>query len=67
MKKITLIGGDGIGNEVVDAAGQVLKALAIPNIEIIEALGGELAEEKVGMAFPRETRDSIDDSSIIKR
>ena len=65
MKKITLIGGDGIGNEVVDAAGQVLKALAIPNIEIIEALGGELAEEKVGMAFPRETRDSIDDSDAI--
>ncbi|MHA1784337.1 MAG: isocitrate/isopropylmalate dehydrogenase family protein [Candidatus Helarchaeota archaeon] len=65
MKKICLIGGDGIGIEVVEATAQVLKALAIPNVEIIEALGGELAEKKIGVAFPPETRDIIDDSDAI--
>ncbi|NHI92830.1 MAG: isocitrate/isopropylmalate dehydrogenase family protein [Candidatus Lokiarchaeota archaeon] len=65
MKKICLIGGEGIGIEVVESASKVLQELAIPNVEIIEAHAGEVAEQKFGKAFPEDTRDAIDSSDAI--
>ncbi|MFX1450522.1 MAG: isocitrate/isopropylmalate dehydrogenase family protein [Promethearchaeota archaeon] len=65
MRKICLIGGEGIGIEVIDSAHQVLKELSLPNTEIIEASAGEIAEKEVGAAFPKETRAAIDDSNAI--
>ncbi|MHA1378509.1 MAG: isocitrate/isopropylmalate dehydrogenase family protein [Candidatus Helarchaeota archaeon] len=65
MKKICVIGGEGIGIEVISSALQVLRELALPNIEIIEAFAGELAEKKFGNAFPKETQVAIDESDAI--
>ncbi|NVM04107.1 MAG: isocitrate/isopropylmalate dehydrogenase family protein [Candidatus Helarchaeota archaeon] len=65
MKKICLIGGEGIGIEVIDSAHQVLNELSLPNTEIIEAFAGEIAEKKFGNAFPQETKAAIDDSNAI--
>ncbi|MFX0136446.1 MAG: isocitrate/isopropylmalate dehydrogenase family protein [Candidatus Hodarchaeota archaeon] len=65
MKKICVIGGEGIGIEVIDSAHQVLKELSLKNTEIIEAFAGEIAEKKYGNAFPEETRAAIDDSNAI--
>jgi len=65
MIKICVIGGEGIGIEVTNSALQVLKALSLPNIEVIEALVGESAEKKFGSAFPNVTKDIIDDSNAI--
>ena len=65
MKKITCIGGEGIGVEVVASARKVLDELSIPHTEIIDADAGVPAIKKSGAAFPAETRDAIDDSDAI--
>jgi len=65
MKKICLIGGEGIGIEVINSAHEILKALNPPNIEIIEAFAGITAEKKYGTTFPEETKEAIDSSDSI--
>ncbi len=65
MKKICLIGGEGIGIEVINSAKKVLQALAIPNIELIEADAGAPAEKKYGTSFPQETKECIINSDAI--
>ncbi|MHA1695361.1 MAG: isocitrate/isopropylmalate family dehydrogenase [Candidatus Helarchaeota archaeon] len=65
MKKICLIGGEGIGIEVVDAAYKVLTELAPQKIEIIKAYAGDQAEKMFGDTFPQETKEAIDDSNAI--
>ena len=65
MKKICVIGGEGIGVEVIDSSLKILQELSIPNIEILVAHAGRPAERKCGAAFPRETRDAIDDSNAV--
>ncbi len=51
---ITLLPGDGIGPEVVDAARQVLAAVA-PNLEMQSALIGGCAIDATGSPLPEET------------
>ena len=56
--KITLIPGDGIGPEVIDAAQRCIKATGV-EIEWEEALAGQRAQEKFGNILPEQTLDSI--------
>jgi len=54
MKTICLIPGDGIGQEVIPAAAQVLRALNLGLI-FVEAEAGFACFEKCGSALPDET------------
>ncbi|MGA2775107.1 MAG: isocitrate/isopropylmalate dehydrogenase family protein [Candidatus Omnitrophota bacterium] len=56
--KITLISGDGIGPEVVDAAKRCIEATGI-NIVWEEALAGETALKITGSLLPESTLESI--------
>jgi isocitrate dehydrogenase (NAD+) len=56
--RVTLIEGDGIGPEVVEAMVRVVEA-AGAEIEWETALVGERARETYGDALPRETLDAI--------
>ncbi|MBL8132698.1 MAG: isocitrate/isopropylmalate dehydrogenase family protein [Anaerolineae bacterium] len=51
---IVLIGGDGIGAEVIPAARRVLEALRLP-LTFVEADAGFAAFERTGDALPAET------------
>ena len=56
--KVTLIKGDGIGPEVVDAALRVLRATGV-RIDFEEMPAGEAALEKYGTPLPEELLESI--------
>lgn len=56
--RITLIKGDGIGPEVVDAALTVLQAAGV-RIKYEEMLAGEAALKEYGTPLPHELLDSI--------
>lgn len=56
--KLCVIPGDGIGKEVMPAAGQVLQAV-LPELEIVEAEAGWETFEKTGHSVPVETLDQI--------
>lgn len=64
MTKVTLIRGDGIGPEVVEATVRVLKAAGI-QVEWEEAEAGLGAFEKHGTPLPQETLDSINCTGIV--
>lgn len=55
-QEVTVIPGDGIGQEVVPAAVAVLEALSL-DIELIEAEAGDTVKEATGVALPSETRE----------
>lgn len=55
--KIAVLPGDGIGPEVTAEAVRVLEALAIPGLEMSEALVGGAAYKAVGHPLPQETVD----------
>ena len=57
-RKVTLIAGDGIGPEVVEAARRCIDATGV-RIEWEEAAAGEPAQKKYGELLPQETLDSI--------
>ncbi|WP_436348531.1 isocitrate/isopropylmalate dehydrogenase family protein [Natronorubrum sp. FCH18a] len=54
--EIAVIPGDGIGQEVVPAAVDVLEALEI-DFEFVEADAGDAVKEETGEALPQETYD----------
>ncbi|WP_411968543.1 3-isopropylmalate dehydrogenase [Haloferax sp. YSSS75] len=54
-EKIVVIPGDGIGNEVVPAAVEVLEAVG--DFEFVEADAGDHVKEQTGEALPQETYD----------
>ncbi len=56
--RIALIPGDGIGQEVVPAAAQVLMATGIP-IRFVELEAGREAFDKTGDALPNSTLDAL--------
>ncbi len=56
--KVTLIPGDGIGSEVVNAAVRCVEATGV-EISWEEKLAGSVALEKQGELLPRETLESI--------
>ncbi|WP_158056756.1 isocitrate/isopropylmalate dehydrogenase family protein [Halorussus halophilus] len=55
-KTIAVIPGDGIGNEVVPAAREVLAAVE-PDFEFVEGEAGDAVKEDTGTALPKETRE----------
>ncbi len=54
--EITVIPGDGIGQEVVPAAVDVLESLDV-DFEFVEAEAGDHVKEETGEALPQETYD----------
>jgi len=56
--RIALIPGDGVGQEVIPAARQVLEALALP-LEFIELAAGWATFQQTGNALPTETVDAL--------
>ncbi len=68
MKKITLLKGDGIGPEIIDATVQVLKKLETvfgPSFEFQEALIGAIAIDKTGNPLPDETIEMCKNSDAV--
>jgi isocitrate/isopropylmalate dehydrogenase len=65
VKKICLIGGEGIGIEVVNSAKRILEELNLSNVEILEAYAGVEGEKKLGSTFPDETKEAIDNSDAV--
>lgn len=58
MTRLCLIAGDGIGREVVQAARQVLEALAVP-AEFVEAEAGWETFQQTGNALPEQTLAAV--------
>ena len=58
MPKLCVIAGDGIGQEVIPAAVQVLDA-AVPDLQIVEAEAGWDCFQQRGTAVPEETLAAI--------
>lgn len=58
-RKITLIPGDGIGLEIMQAAREIIDA-ATDNIEWEEAEAGNTAYERCGVLIPEDTLKSIE-------
>jgi isocitrate dehydrogenase (NAD+) len=63
MHTITLIPGDGIGPEIVQAAKDCIDATGV-SIKWVEALAGSAAQEKYGELLPRETLESIKKNKV---
>ncbi|MCA1553310.1 MAG: isocitrate/isopropylmalate dehydrogenase family protein [Chloroflexi bacterium] len=61
MTTICLIPGDGIGQEVVPAAAEVLKALK-PDLQFVEASAGYETFQRTGTPIPDETWRTIEQS-----
>ncbi|HWG91640.1 MAG TPA: isocitrate/isopropylmalate dehydrogenase family protein [Candidatus Thermoplasmatota archaeon] len=57
-KKVAVIGGDGIGPEVIGAGMQVLEALALP-IEYLPARAGLQCKRDTGSYLPEETLRAV--------
>ena len=55
-KHIVLLGGEGIGIEVVAAASKVISIL-VPNVELLRPDHGELALQRTGEAIPEATKE----------
>ena len=62
MYKISVIPGDGIGKEVMEAALHVLDALDVEFDYTFADAGDEYAEISGGIALPQETIDIVKDS-----
>ncbi|MHA1313000.1 MAG: isocitrate/isopropylmalate family dehydrogenase [Candidatus Helarchaeota archaeon] len=67
MKKVTCIGGEGIGVEVVNATIELIEGMALPGVELIKQQVGEAAEYKhgKGVVFPDEVKESIQSSDAV--
>jgi isocitrate/isopropylmalate dehydrogenase len=56
---LTVIGGDGIGPEVTEAAVECLEATGVP-FELRSPVHGERAEVELGTGFPESVKEAID-------
>jgi len=61
--KITLIPGDGIGPEVVEAAKRCIEATGV-KIQWDEVIAGQAAQEKFGEILPKSVLDSIKKTGV---
>jgi homoisocitrate dehydrogenase len=61
--KICLINGDGVGNEVIPAAAEILAALGL-GLEFIEAQAGFEQFQRSGNAIPDETLSAIESTGV---
>jgi 3-isopropylmalate dehydrogenase len=64
MKKITVIPGDGIGREVVDATLEILNHFDFP-FEYVWMDAGDEVKQKFGKALPDETLESCKESDAV--
>ncbi len=62
-RRVTLIPGDGIGLEIMEAAREIIDASAV-GIEWEEAAAGYTAYEKFGQLLPEETIKSIEKNKV---
>ena len=60
MLKLCVMPGDGIGQEVIPAAGAILQAV-IPDLETVEAEAGWACFRKHGASTPESTLTTIRD------
>ncbi len=60
-EQIAVIPGDGIGQEVVPAAQEVLEAVE-PEFEFVDGDAGDAVKEETGEALPDETRSLVAES-----
>ena len=65
IRQITVISGDGIGQEVVDATLQILEAASTPLTWVKCRAGEALFKEGVSTGVPQETLDSISKTKIV--
>jgi len=64
-RKITILSGDGIGPEVVDAALAIIKATGVPvEFEICEA-GARAFQKGIVTGIPKETIESIERTRVV--
>jgi isocitrate dehydrogenase len=64
-RKITVLPGDGIGSEVVDAALAIIKATGVPvEFEICEA-GARAFQKGIATGIPKETIESIERTRVV--
>jgi isocitrate/isopropylmalate dehydrogenase len=63
-KRITAMGGDGVGPEVVNATCYILENMGL-DIEITKPPAGESAINSHGTPFPNETKQLCDDADAI--
>jgi len=61
--KITLIPGDGIGPEVIQAAKRCIEATGV-KIEWDEVIAGQVAQEKYGEVLPKNVLESIKKNKV---
>lgn len=54
-KRIVILGGDGVGPEVSEVAGNILEQMRL-DLEIVKPPCGEAAQKDFGTVFPEETR-----------
>jgi isocitrate/isopropylmalate dehydrogenase len=59
---VCVVPGDDAAGEVVRPTLEILRSL-IPNVQFVEAMSGREAMEHYGEAFPRETREAIDNAT----
>jgi isocitrate/isopropylmalate dehydrogenase len=62
--RITLLGGEGIGPEVVEATSEVLTTL-LPSVELSRPLHGEPAIQQRGMAMPPESQEACRNADAV--
>ena len=65
IRQITVISGDGIGQEVSDATLQVLEAASVPLTWVKCRAGETLFKEGVSTGVPQETLDSISKTKVV--
>jgi len=64
MKRVTVIGGDGIGPEVVDATMHILKGMDL-DLEFVEADMGLASFKRTGHYLPPETLSILESSKAV--
>jgi isocitrate/isopropylmalate dehydrogenase len=64
IKKVVILGGDGIGPEVTGATVRIMKEAGFP-LEILTPPCGESVVEQFGTAFPDEAREMCESADAI--
>ena len=65
IRQITVISGDGIGQEVVDATLQILEAASAPLTWVKCRAGEALFKEGISTGVPQDTLDAINETKIV--
>lgn len=63
--KVTILPGDGIGPEVVDAALRIIKAVGVPLEPEIHDAGAKAFQRGVESGVPKETIESVERTGVV--